>query len=116
MDDEYLRSALDCLELQQPNFDGVRRSAACAGNVKCPNFGITNCVRLPCYEANFRWGKPVYVGPGAALIEGKSFLFADPQKEGGLLLAITLHKQHMKLFQKLLYDIDGDKCFPLSKI
>ncbi|KAH6812760.1 hydroxycinnamoyl-CoA shikimate/quinate hydroxycinnamoyl transferase [Perilla frutescens var. frutescens] len=114
MDSEYLRSALDYLEQQQPNFEGVRRSGS---NVKCPNFGITSWVRLPFYEADFGWGKPVYAGPGAALSEGKSFLFADPQNEGGLLLGITLHKQHMKLFQNLLYDVeDDDKGFPMSKI
>ncbi|KAH6801286.1 hydroxycinnamoyl-CoA shikimate/quinate hydroxycinnamoyl transferase [Perilla frutescens var. hirtella] len=113
MDDEYLRSALDYLELQQPNFDGVRRSER---NVKYPNFGITSWVRLPTYKVDFGWGKPAYVGPGAALFEGKSFLVADPQNEGGVLLLITLRKQHMKLFQNLLYDIDDSYCCVMSKI
>lgn len=106
MDDEYLRSAVDYQEL---HLDGIVRSE---NNVKCPNFGITNWVRLPFYEADFGWGKPVYVGPGAALFEGKSFLFHDPENDGCVLLAITLHKHHMKRFQKLLYQ----NCCLISKI
>ncbi|KAG6422192.1 hypothetical protein SASPL_118756 [Salvia splendens] len=104
MDDKYLRSALDYLELHMRNVEGIVRSQ---NNVKCPNFGITNWLRLPFYEADFGWGKPVFIGPGGAIFEGKSFLFADPQNEGGALLAITLHQGTMKRFQKLLYNIDS---------
>ncbi|KAL1564946.1 shikimate O-hydroxycinnamoyltransferase [Salvia divinorum] len=110
MDDEYLRSALDYLELHMGKVEGIIRSQ---NNVKCPNFGITNWVRLSFYEADFGWGKPVFAGPGGALFEGKSFLFAGSQNEGGALLAITLHQKHMKRFQKLLYN--DDSCL-MSKI
>ncbi|KAG6425257.1 hypothetical protein SASPL_115684 [Salvia splendens] len=110
MDDEYMRSALDYLELHMRNVDGIVRSQ---NNVKCPNFGITSWIRLPFYEADFGWGKPVFVGPGGAIFEGKSFLFADPQNQGGALLAITLHRYHMKRFQNLLYS--DDSCL-ISKI
>lgn len=102
MDDEYMRSALDYLELQLPHIYDIARSE---NNVKCPNFGITTWVRLPFYEADFGWGKPVYAGAGAAQYEGKSLLMADYEDEGSLLLAITLLQPHMELFREFLYDI-----------
>lgn len=103
MDDEYLRSALDYIELQLPKpSQSVVRSG---NNVKCPNFGITSWTRLPFYEADFGWGKPIHAGPGEALFEGKSFLFPNSGNEGGLLLSISLLKPHMELFQKLIYEI-----------
>ncbi|KAH6794842.1 hydroxycinnamoyl-CoA shikimate/quinate hydroxycinnamoyl transferase [Perilla frutescens var. hirtella] len=61
IDDEYMRSALDYLELHLSKPDqGIVRSS---NNVKCPNFGITSWIRLPFYEADFGWGKPVFAGP-----------------------------------------------------
>ncbi|KAG6425250.1 hypothetical protein SASPL_115677 [Salvia splendens] len=104
MDDEYMRSALDYLELYMRNVEGIVRSQ---NNVKCPNFGVTSWVRLPVHKAEFGLGKPVFVGPGGALSEGKSFLYPDQENEEILLLAITLHHQHMERFQKLLYDKDS---------
>ncbi|XP_047938944.1 rosmarinate synthase-like [Salvia hispanica] len=102
MDDEYLRSALDYLELQLPNNKDIARSER---SVKCPNFGIATWVRLPFYEADYGWGKPVYAGPGGAQYEGKALLFADGENDGSMLLAITLLQPHMDAFQKLLYHI-----------
>ncbi|KAG6422194.1 hypothetical protein SASPL_118758 [Salvia splendens] len=110
MDDEYMWSALDYLELHMQNVEGIVRTQ---NNVKCPNFGITNWVRLPVHKAEFGLGKLVFVGPGGAPSEGKSFLFADQENEGSLLLAITLHQQHMKRFQNLLYHDDS---YIISKI
>ncbi|KAG6422193.1 hypothetical protein SASPL_118757 [Salvia splendens] len=110
MDDEYMRSALDYLELHMRNVEGIVRSQ---NNVKCPNFGITSWIRLPLVD--FGWGKPFYAGPVGALSEGKSFLLSDPQNEGGALLAITLHQKHMKRFQNLLYTNNDDSCL-ISKI
>ncbi|KAH6777803.1 hydroxycinnamoyl-CoA shikimate/quinate hydroxycinnamoyl transferase [Perilla frutescens var. frutescens] len=101
MDDEYMRSSLDYLELQLPKSEGIVRST---NKVKCPNLGITSWVRLPFYKADFGWGKPIFAGPGEAVPEGKSYLYADPNNEGGVLLAITLLKPHMDLFHNLLYD------------
>ncbi|KAH6830863.1 hydroxycinnamoyl-CoA shikimate/quinate hydroxycinnamoyl transferase [Perilla frutescens var. hirtella] len=101
MDDEYMRSALDYLELQLPKSEGIVRSI---NDVKCPNLRITSWVRLPFYEADFGWGKPIFAGLGEALSEGKCCLCADPNNEGGVLIAIMLLKPHMELFEKLLYD------------
>ncbi|XP_057787822.1 rosmarinate synthase-like [Salvia miltiorrhiza] len=102
MNDEYLRSAIDYLELKLPNIHTTTRSDK---TVKCPNFDITSWVRLPFYEADFGWGKPVYAGPAAAPYEGKGFMFVDAERNGSWLLEITLLKPHMEAFHKLFYDI-----------
>ncbi|XP_057767568.1 rosmarinate synthase-like [Salvia miltiorrhiza] len=101
INDEYLKSAIDYLEVQLPNMHAIARSES---NVSCPNFGITSWVRLPSYP-DFGWGKPVYAGPAVAPYEGKGYLFVDGESDGGLLLAITLLNPHMEAFHNLFYDI-----------
>ncbi|KAM1114082.1 hypothetical protein TB1_046019 [Malus domestica] len=49
MDDNYLRSALDYLELQ-PDLSALVRGAH---TFRCPNLGITSWVRLPIHDADF---------------------------------------------------------------
>ncbi|XP_057767767.1 rosmarinate synthase-like [Salvia miltiorrhiza] len=102
MNDEYLRSAVDYLEVQLPN---IPQTARRDNTMRCPNFDITSWARLPSFEADFGWGKPVYVGPAAAPYEGKCFLFVGAESDGSWLLEITLLKPHMEAFQKLFYDI-----------
>ncbi|KAG8388216.1 hypothetical protein BUALT_Bualt02G0102600 [Buddleja alternifolia] len=101
MDDNYLRSALDYLEVQ-PDLKALARGAHA---YKSPNLGIISWVRLPIYDADFGWGRPIFMGPGGIVYEGLSFVLPSPTNDGSLSIAISLQKQHMKLFQKLLYDI-----------
>ncbi|XP_041997594.1 rosmarinate synthase-like [Salvia splendens] len=106
MDDEYLRSAVDYMELHR---SAIVRDAA---TLNCPNVGITSWLRLPFYEVDFGWGKPAFAGAGAATFEGKCNLFSGPENEGGIYVAITLSEKHIKSFAKLLYD----ECGIISKI
>lgn len=100
MDDEYLRSALDYLELQ-PELPKLVRGAH---TFRCPNLGITSWVRLPIHDADFGWGRPVFMGPGGIAYEGLAFLLPSPTGDGSLSLAISLQSGHMTKFQKLVYD------------
>ncbi|XP_010265527.1 PREDICTED: shikimate O-hydroxycinnamoyltransferase-like [Nelumbo nucifera] len=100
MDDEYLRSALDYLELQ-PDLTVLVRGAH---TFRCPNIGITSWVRLPIHDADFGWGRPIFMGPGGIAYEGLAFLLPSPVNDGNLSLAISLQSDHMKVFQKILYD------------
>ncbi|KAI3853791.1 hypothetical protein MKX03_027821 [Papaver bracteatum] len=77
MDDEYLRSALDYLELQ---------------------------LGLGLYDADFGWGRPISEGPGGVGCEGLSYVLPSPVNDGSLLLAISLQPDHMKRFEEIVYD------------
>jgi shikimate O-hydroxycinnamoyltransferase len=101
MDNDYLRSALDYLELQ-PDLKALVRGAH---TFKCPNLGITSWARLPIHDADFGWGRPVFMGPGGIAYEGLSFIIPSSTNDGSLSLAIALPPDQMKLFQELFYDI-----------
>ncbi|XP_073119513.1 shikimate O-hydroxycinnamoyltransferase-like [Henckelia pumila] len=101
MDDDYLRSALDYLELQ-PDLKALVRGAH---TFRCPNLGITSWSRLPIHDADFGWGRPIFMGPGGIAYEGLSFILPSATNDGSLSVAISLQTEHMKVFEKLLYDI-----------
>jgi shikimate O-hydroxycinnamoyltransferase len=103
MDDDYLRSALDYLELQQPHQD--LSSLAHGTHVSCPNLGITSWFTLPIYDADFGWGRPIFMGRTGIPSEGKAYMIPSATNDGSLSLCINLHSQHMKSFSKLVYDI-----------
>lgn len=100
MDDEYLRSALDYLELQ-PDLTKLVRGAH---TFRCPNIGITSWTRLPIHDADFGWGRPIFMGPGGIAYEGLAFMLPSSQGDGSLSVAISLQAEHMIRFQKLFYD------------
>lgn len=105
MDDEYVRSAIDYLELQpEPDIKTMRRGPHTFGS---PNMGVTSWVRLPVYEADFGWGRPIFMGPAAIPFEGQSYLLSNPENDGSLSLAISLQQGEMDTFNKLLYDISS---------
>ncbi|XP_051147812.1 shikimate O-hydroxycinnamoyltransferase-like [Andrographis paniculata] len=101
MDDAYLRSALDYLELQ-PDLKALVRGAH---TYKSPNLGITSWAKLPVYDADFGWGKPIFMGPGGVAYEGLSYVLPSPTDDGSLYVTIALQPEHMKVFEKLLYEI-----------
>ncbi|KAL8139346.1 hypothetical protein V2J09_005367 [Rumex salicifolius] len=101
MKDEYLRSALDYLELQ-PDLTVLARGAH---TFRCPNLGITSWTRLPINESDFGWGRPIFMGPGGIPFEGMAYMLPSPVKDGSLSLALALQTEHMKLFEKYIYEI-----------
>ncbi|XP_059640775.1 shikimate O-hydroxycinnamoyltransferase-like [Cornus florida] len=100
MDNNYLRSALDYLELQ-PDLKPLVRGAH---TFRCPNLGITSWARLPIHDADFGWGRPIFMGPGGIAYEGLAFVLPSPTNDGSLSVPISLQAQHMKLFQEFFYD------------
>ncbi|XP_078443605.1 HXXXD-type acyl-transferase family protein [Wolffia australiana] len=100
MDDEYLRSAVDYLELQ-PDLSKLVRGAH---SFRCPNLGITSWVRLPIHEADFGWGRPIFMGPGGISYEGLAFVIPTATDDGCLFLAISLQSDHMAVFRKIIRD------------
>ncbi|XP_073119494.1 shikimate O-hydroxycinnamoyltransferase-like [Henckelia pumila] len=102
MDDEYLRSAIDYLQLQ-PDLKTLARGRPITFN--CPNLGITSWSRLPVHDADFGWGRPVFMGRDTIRFEGLGIISPSPTNDGSLSVTISLQAEHMKVFEKLLYDI-----------
>ncbi|MCO5612052.1 hypothetical protein L7F22_066314 [Adiantum nelumboides] len=99
MDDEYLRSALDYLELQ-PDLEALVRGAH---TFKTPNLGITSWTRLPIHDADFGWGRPIFMGPAGIPFEGLAYLLPSPSREGGLSVSLALSSLHMPAFLNFFY-------------
>ncbi|XP_044981758.1 hydroxycinnamoyltransferase 1-like [Hordeum vulgare subsp. vulgare] len=101
MDDDYCRSALDYLELQ-PDLSPLVRGAH---TYRCPNLGITSWVNLPVHNADFGWGRPVFMGPGGVAFEGLAYILPSVHNDGSLSIAISLQVDHMKNFRKLIFQL-----------
>ncbi|CAN6724459.1 unnamed protein product [Malus baccata var. baccata] len=105
INDNYFRSAIDFLELE-PDLSAL---VVGADSLRSPNLGITSWVRLPSYDADFGWGRPIFVGPFGIPFEGKAFVLGSATNDGSLSVAIRLRSEHMKSFSNLFYDIKTSK-------
>lgn len=101
MNDEYLRSALDYLEVQED----VSKLVRGARHFNSPNLGITSWARMPVYECDFGWGRPIFMGPCAIAYEGLAYVLAGPVRDGTLSLSLGLRADHMTAFAQLVSDI-----------
>lgn len=100
MDNEYLRSALDYLELQ-PDLSALVRGPQYFAN---PNLNINSWVRLPIYDSDFGWGRPIFMGPASILYEGTIYILPSPKNDRSMTLSVCLEASHIELFKKFLYD------------
>lgn len=103
IDDAYVRSAIDFLELQ-PDIPALAPGGG-GRAFKSPNLVVVSWVRLPIYDADFGWGRPIYVGPGGIRNDGHAYILPSPSNDGSLWLAIALKSNVIEVFEKLLYEI-----------
>jgi shikimate O-hydroxycinnamoyltransferase len=108
MTDEYIRSALDFMASQK-HIGWLRNNFHIRGYTNAPflgnpNISIGSWINLPFYDADFGWGKPVYVGPGLLNMDGKSFIMPSPVADGSLIIALRLQTQYMDSFKKFFYE------------
>ncbi|KAI4357052.1 hypothetical protein L6164_001028 [Bauhinia variegata] len=106
--EEYMRSQLDFLASQE-NIDWVRGSLHFVGVLKGlffgnPNFSIVSWLSMPVYDADFGWGKPLYMGPGDLNEDGKVLILPSPSGDGSVIIALRLRTAHMEAFQKFFYE------------
>ncbi|KAM3336982.1 shikimate O-hydroxycinnamoyltransferase [Capsicum galapagoense] len=101
MDDNYLRSALDYLELQ-PDLSTLIRGPTYFAS---PNLNINSWTRLPVHDSDFGWGRPIHMGPALIIYDGTVYIIPSPnKKDKNLHLAVCLDAEHMPLFVKYLYE------------
>ncbi|XP_031274324.1 shikimate O-hydroxycinnamoyltransferase-like [Pistacia vera] len=103
-DDEYLKSALAYLE--QNHDEMTHNLFQRAHSFKSPNLKITSWSHMPIYEADFGWGRPIFVGRASLPIEGATYILPGPYRDKSLSLVLCLETHHMELFKKLFYDFD----------
>ncbi|KAJ0030098.1 hypothetical protein Pint_14401 [Pistacia integerrima] len=71
-DDEYLKSALAYLE--QNHDEMTHNLYQRAHSFKSSNLKITSWSHMPIYEADFGWGRPIFVGRASLPIEGATYI------------------------------------------
>ncbi|BBN17195.1 shikimate O-hydroxycinnamoyltransferase [Marchantia polymorpha subsp. ruderalis] len=101
MDDDYLKSALDYLEMQ-PDLSKLVRGAH---TFRSPNLGITSWARLPLYEADFGWGRPIFMGPAVIAYDGLCYVLPSPVNDGSLSISLGLRADYMPRFAELIHQL-----------
>ncbi|CAB4303530.1 unnamed protein product [Prunus armeniaca] len=105
MHNDYLLSVIDYIELHAPSQAETVNGISLIGR---PFLRINSWIRLPIHDADFGWGRPIFMGPGRPFtFDGKALLLPSATNDGSLSLVISLQSEHMKSFSKLLYDIQG---------
>ncbi|XP_076933875.1 shikimate O-hydroxycinnamoyltransferase-like [Bidens hawaiensis] len=95
MNSDYLKSAVDYLEK-------YRCQKLDAYN-KYTDFAIVSWLRLPIHDANFGWGRPIFMGRTGIPTGGKCYVLPSSTNDGSLSIIIGLEVEQMKLFGNLLY-------------
>ncbi|XP_071742180.1 shikimate O-hydroxycinnamoyltransferase-like [Rutidosis leptorrhynchoides] len=101
MDNDYLRSAIDYLE-SQPDISALIRGPSYFAS---PNLNINAWTRLPVYDADFGYGRPIFMGPACILYEGTIYVLPSPNNDRSMSLAVCLDASEQPLFEKYLYEI-----------
>ncbi|XP_039117990.1 LOW QUALITY PROTEIN: putrescine hydroxycinnamoyltransferase 1-like [Dioscorea cayenensis subsp. rotundata] len=100
LNDEHIRSLIDFLELQED----VRGLAKGAWVMPETDLWIISWQGLPIYDADFGWGKPVFMGRACLQFAGLVYIMNNPGDKGGLLLAVGMEPENMLQFKKIFYE------------
>ncbi|PIA36120.1 hypothetical protein AQUCO_03400197v1 [Aquilegia coerulea] len=105
--DDYIKSSIDFLASQEDltqlrtGFHTDGKKGRFIGN---PNITITSWFGLPIYDADFGWGKPIFMGPVGMGFDGKSYVIPGSDEDGSFVIPIRLQVTHMDDFEKLFYE------------
>lgn len=59
---------------------------------------------LPIYDADFGWGRPVFMGRACLQFAGLVYVMQDPGESGGITLAVALEPESMEGFKRVFYE------------
>jgi len=85
--------------------EDVSQFVRCSRHFNSPNLGITSWARMPVYECDFGWGRPIFMGPCAIAYEGLAYVLGNPVYDGSLSLSLGLRADHMAAFANLVTNI-----------
>ncbi|KAG0466967.1 hypothetical protein HPP92_018547 [Vanilla planifolia] len=100
LDDGYVRSLVDYLD-QRVGEVGLRRGSWVMAET---DMWLISWQGLPIHEADFGWGKPVYMGRASLHFAGQVYVMPrSPVEEGdgGLLLAVAMEPENMQRFKEV---------------
>ncbi|KAH7688397.1 Transferase protein [Dioscorea alata] len=104
LDDEYIRSLVDLLEI----VEGDKKKAWGSRTIKMTDLFFISWLALPLYEADFRWGKPWFMGNASMRLPGQVFVMhSGPRSSGGVSVVIAFESADMARFKEIFYrDLD----------
>ncbi|KAE8790130.1 shikimate O-hydroxycinnamoyltransferase-like [Hordeum vulgare] len=100
LDDEYVRSLLDHLELQAADASGLRK-----GEWVMPetDLWVISWQGLPIYGADFGWGRPAFMGRACLQFSGLVYLVPGPDDDGRLDVVVAMEPESLARFKEAFY-------------
>lgn len=100
LDDEYVRSLLDYLELQAADASGLRK-----GEWVMPetDLWVISWQGLPIYDADFGWGRPAFMGRACLQFSGLVYLVPGPDDDGRLDVVVAMEPESLSRFREVFY-------------
>lgn len=95
IDERYVRSALDWLQ--------VHGGVPAIGSKK--DVLVSAWWKIPFYEHDFGWGKPVHAGPPLHGTTEYALIVSNGKEDGGLFLLVSFRQHEMVQFEQHIKDI-----------
>lgn len=104
VNNDYVRSALDFIELQQRNPVQIARTNR---TVLTPNLSVTSWVNLPLYKLDFGFGTPIFAGNPFIPFEGLVILAPSYMKDGSIDVVLGLFAPDMAKLESICFSLDN---------
>lgn len=101
---DYVRSALDFIEIQQKNPVQIARTNK---TVLTPNLSVTSWATLPLYNLDFGCGTPMFAGNPYIPFEGLVIFAPSHKKDGSIDVVLGLFAPDMERLEAICFDLDG---------
>ncbi|KAI5067377.1 hypothetical protein GOP47_0017905 [Adiantum capillus-veneris] len=104
VNNDYVRSALDFIELQQKNPVQIARTNK---TVLTPNLSVTSWATLPLYNLDFGLGTPMFAGNPYIPFEGLVIFAPSHKKDGSIDVVLGLFAPDMERLEATCFDLNG---------
>lgn len=99
LDGTYIGSLIDYLE----TLNDVKELQKGKWVMPKSDLWVISWQGLPIYDADFGWGKPIFMGRACLQFSGLVYVMQDPGTEGGLTLAVAFEPESMDEFKSAFY-------------